>query len=325
MSPVTALEKPIRSADSVLQTIGNTPLIRLKRISALAGIEVFGKLEMANPGGSVKDRTSLSIIEEGIQKGRITPNTTLVESSSGNMAIGLAQVCGYYHIPLIIVVDPKANTHTLRILKAYGVQIDKVTQPDPEGGFLGARLNRVQEILAKTPGAVWTNQYGNKANPKTHYHTMEEIHRQLPGVDYVFSATSTCGTLMGCADYIQKQQLQTKLVAVDASGSVIFGTKAKKRLIPGHGAGLPSQFLDPGKVDQVMHITDAECVSGCNKLLQTESILAGGSSGAVLTAFLKLAPHMPKNASCVLILCDRGERYLDTIYNPEWVEKNLAI
>lgn len=321
----TLLDQPKLATDSVLQTIGNTPLVKLKRLAALTGIEVYAKLEMANPGGSIKDRTSLSIIEDGIQKGRITPQTTLVESSSGNMAIGLAQVCGYYHIPLIIVVDPHANPHTLNILKAYGVQIDKVKQPDPEGGFLGARLKRVQEILAKTPGAVWTNQYANRANPRAHYHTMEEIHHQLPGVGYVFSATSTCGTLMGCAQYINHRHLPTKLIAVDASGSVIFGDKAKKRLIPGHGAGLPSKFLNPDLVDEVQHITDAECVAGCTKLLQTESILAGGSSGAVTTAFLKMAPQLPKDAACVLILCDRGERYLDTIYNARWVEKNLNL
>lgn len=308
---------------SVLETIGNTPLVLLKHLSATTGVDVFGKLEMANPGGSIKDRTSLNIIEDGIKRGQITPNTTLIESSSGNMAIGLAQVCGYYNIPLIIVVDPKANKHTIKILKAYGAKVDQVTKPNEDGGYLGARLDRVQQLLSEIKDSFWTNQYGNNANPQAHYRTMQEIIDKLPDADYVFSATSTCGTLMGCAAYIQREQLNTKLIAVDAEGSVIFGDKPKERHIPGHGAGLPSKFLDKSTIHKVMHISDNECVLGCNKLLRNESILAGGSSGAVVAAFLKMAPSLPANSKCVLILCDRGERYLDTVYNPEWVAKTL--
>ena len=295
------LTSPVKSSptqfDSILNTVGNTPLIHLKQLSALTGIDVYGKLEMANPGGSIKDRTSLSIIEEGIKNGDITPSTTLIESSSGNMAIGLAQVCRYYNIPLIIVVDPKANKHTLKILNAYGVKVDIVEKPNDDGGYLGARLDRVQELVDTLDNAVWTNQYGNRANPKAHYVTMSEIASSLPDADYVFSATSTCGTLMGCASYIEEKNLSTKLIAVDAQGSVIFGNKPKERFM--------------------------ECVTGCKKLLETESILAGGSSGAVTTAFLKRVPELPKNSKCVLILCDRGERYLETIYNEEWVAKKL--
>ena len=321
------LTSPVKSSptqfDSILNTVGNTPLVHLKQLSALTGIDVYGKLEMANPGGSIKDRTSLSIIEEGIKNGDITPSTTLIESSSGNMAIGLAQVCRYYNIPLIIVVDPKANKHTLKILNAYGVKVDIVEKPNDDGGYLGARLDRVQELVDTLNNAVWTNQYGNRANPKAHYVTMSEIASSLPDADYVFSATSTCGTLMGCASYIEEKNLSTKLIAVDAQGSVIFGNKPKERFIPGHGAGLPSQFLDKSSIYDVMHISDMECITGCKKLLETESILAGGSSGAVTTAFLKRVPELPKNSKCVLILCDRGERYLETIYNEEWVAKKL--
>lgn len=309
--------------NSILDTVGNTPLVYLKQLAATTGVDVFGKLEMANPGGSIKDRTSLSIIEDGIKKGQITPNTTLIESSSGNMAIGLAQVCGYYNIPLIIVVDPKANKHTIKILKAYGAKVDQVTQPSENGGYLGARLDRVQQLLCEIKDSFWTNQYSNNANPKAHFRTMQEIIDKLPDADYVFSATSTCGTLMGCASYIQRKQLNTKLIAVDAIGSVIFGDKPRDRHIPGHGAGLPSKFLDKNAIHKVMHISDKECVDGCNKLLKTESIMAGGSSGAVVSAFMKLLPSLPTDAKCVLILCDRGERYLDTVYNPEWVAKTL--
>lgn len=310
--------------DSILDTIGNTPLVSLTRISKCSELSVYGKLELANPGGSVKDRTALSIIKKGLIEGTINSETILVESSSGNMALGLAQVCRYYNIPLIIVVDPKANKQTIKILEVYGVTIETVKKPLKNGGFLGARLKRVNEILAQNPSAYWTNQYHNEANPSTHYRTMAEItDSKISQIDYVFVATSTCGTLMGCADYIKKNDLKTKLIAVDAEGSVIFNQTPKKRLIPGHGAGLTSHFLKKEVVDRVVHINDLECVEGCQLLLKKEGILAGGSSGAVVSAFLKIAKDLPNNSNVVLILCDRGERYMETIYNPNWVKKHF--
>lgn len=312
-------------ATSVLETIGSTPLVHLSRISKQTGLLVYGKLESANPGGSIKDRTAHSIIRKGLSDGTINANTTLVESSSGNMAIGLAQVCSYYKLPLIIVVDSKANTQTLKILKAYGVQVEKVTEPLKKGGFLAARLERVQQILDKNPNAFWTNQYGNEANPKAHHQTMHEIaNSEMGHFDYVMLATSTCGTLMGCADYIESQNLPTKLIAVDAEGSVIFGQNSEKRLIPGHGAGLPSRFLDKRVVDEVVHISDWDCVKGCHILLREESIMAGGSSGGIVSALFKIAPKLPKRSKIAIVLCDRGERYIETIYNPIWREEHFG-
>jgi cysteine synthase A len=318
-----SISKP-RLAGSVLKTIGETPLVHLSRISKCANISAYRKMEMMNPGGSIKDRTALAIIERGLADGNITAETTIVESSSGNMAIGLAQACLYYNLPLIIVVDPKANLQTLKILKAYGAKLDEVKKPLKDGGFLGARIKRVKELMAEQPNFFWTNQYSNEANPEAHYQTMTEISNALNDqVDYLFVATSTCGTLMGCADYINENNLNTKLIAVDAVGSVTFGQTSERRLIPGHGAGLPSQFLNKGVVDKVMHVNDRECVKGCKLLLKKEGIMAGGSSGAVISAFLKIAPELREGSKAVVILCDRGERYLETIYNPDWCEKNF--
>lgn len=312
-------------ANSVLEIIGTTPLVHLSRISKQTDLLVYGKLESSNPGGSIKDRTAHSIIQKGFANGSINANTTLVESSSGNMAIGLAQACKYYKLPLIIVVDPKANTHTLKILNAYGVQIEKVTKPLENGGFLAARLERVQDIIRENPNAFWTNQYGNEANPKAHHQTMREIANTEVGTfDYVILSTSTCGTLMGCAEYIKTHNLPTKIIAVDAEGSVIFGQNSEKRLIPGHGAGLPSQFLNKNVVDEVVHISDWDCVQGCDTLLEEESILAGGSSGGIITALLKIASNLPKKSKIAVILCDRGERYMDTIFNPLWREEHFG-
>lgn len=160
----------------------------------------------------------------------------------------------------------------------------------------------------------------------THHRTMKEIAEALHHrVDYVFAATSTCGTLMGCAEYIMRHKLPTKIVAVDAAGSVTFGKPAGQRLIPGHGAGLPSHFLDESCIFDSISISDHDCVKGCHELLAEEAMLCGGSSGAVVSALKQYRHHIPAGSVCALILCDRGERYLDTIYNPQWVEKHFNV
>ncbi|UII26236.1 2,3-diaminopropionate biosynthesis protein SbnA [Fulvivirga maritima] len=308
---------------NVLASIGNTPMVQLMNLCPEFNLNIYGKMEAFNPGGSIKDRTAKNILMDAIKKGQINKDTTIVESSSGNMAVGLAQTCLMYGLKLIVVVDPLINQHTLKILKAYGAKIEKVTTQE-NGSYLNARLNKVDHLLKTVENSFWPNQYANHANPEAHYSTMREITEALDNqVDYLFAATSTCGTIMGCAEYVKQHSLNTKIVAVDAMGSVIFDQAPGKRLIPGHGAGRPSQLIDKSCIDEVMHITDKECVEGCHQLLQREAILAGGSSGAVVSALQKLAPTLPTNANCALILCDRGERYLDTIYSPEWLNQHF--
>ncbi len=309
---------------SILDTVGNTPLVGLNNIYPFLNLRIFGKLESFNPGGSIKDRTAYRLISQAIESGELKPGNTVIESSSGNMAVGLAQTCLYFGVRLIVVVDPLVNQHTVKILKAYGAKVDQVKEPSVDGGFLNARLERVQELLNANPGSFWPNQYGNPQNPLAHKQTMDEIVKSLDGkVDYLFAATSTCGTLMGCAAYAKEKNLSTKIIAVDAFGSVIFGPTAGERKIPGHGAGRPSQFLRTEMIEDVVHVSDEDCVNGCRDLLQTEAILGGGSSGAVVRALLKYADKIPSNSTCALILCDRGERYLDTVYNDQWVQDNI--
>src|SRR6185295_12825298 len=148
-----------------------------------------------------------------------------IESSSGNMGIGLAQACSYYDLSLICVVDPKTTQQNLSLLKAYGATVDMVTEPDPRTGeFLQARINRVQELLRTTRNSFWCNQYANPHNALAHQQTMREIATALDDkVDYLFCATSTCGTMRGCSDYVKRHRLKTTMIAVDAIGSVIFG------------------------------------------------------------------------------------------------------
>lgn len=312
--------------DGILSTIGNTPLVALHQLVRERNVRLFAKLEAFNPGGSIKDRAAYNILQQALLSGEIVPGTTIIESSSGNMGIGLAQVCAFLKLPFICVVDPKTTSQNLAILKAYNAVIDMVTQPDPATGeFLQARINRVQELLALIPNSWTPDQYANLFNSQAHHQTMYEILQELENhIDYLFCAVSTCGTLRGCSEYLHQRGVPAQIIAVDAVGSVIFGQPAQKRLIPGHGAARRPELYQPHFATECLHVTDLECVVGCHQLLQHEAILSGGSSGAVMAAFQKKLPTIPDGATCVLILADRGERYLDTIYSDEWIAQHFG-
>ena len=314
------------SLGGILSVIGNTPLIRLSRFIPDARFSLFAKLESFNQGGRIKDRPALTILSEAFAAGVVRPGSVIVESSSGNMGIGLAQACRYYGLRFICVVDPKTTSQNLQMLRAYGAEVDYVAQPDPETGeFLVARINRVKALLAAIPSAFWPNQYANLNNPMSHYRTMGEIVTALEGrVDYLFVATSTCGTIRGCAEYARDHGIPTRVIAVDAYGSLIFGDIQAKRLLPGMGAGLRPPLCDVSLVDQCVHVTDLECVTGCRRLVATEAILAGGSSGGVVAAVAKIKDSIPPGSVCAAILPDRGERYLDTVYSDDWVREHFG-
>ena len=264
-----ALEK------GILSVVGNTPLIQLHRALDDGRFRLFAKLEGFNPGGSIKDRPALRIIQTAIEAGLVGPRTVIIESSSGNLGIGLAQVCLYLGLRFICIIDPKTTAQNRRLLEAYGAELDVVTQPDPQTGeFLQARLQRVGVLLKSFDQAFWPNQYANHCNAVAHYRTMQEIVETLDGkLDYLFCSTSTCGTLRGCAEYARTHALnQLKIVAVDAVGSVIFGGNHAKRLIPGHGAAVRPALYEPGLADQCVHVTDWECIVGCRTLLAREAL-----------------------------------------------------
>ena len=310
----------------ILEAIGNTPLIQLTRVFDDLRFRLYAKLEALNPGGSMKDRPALRILSEAFASGEISRDTVVIESSSGNMGIGLAQACSYHGLSFICVVDPKTTAQNIRLLEAYGATVDRVLEPDPHTGeFLQARLNRVRALLASTRNGFWPNQYANVNNARAHHQTMGEIVTALQGrVDLVFCATSTCGTLRGCAEYAREQESSTRVIAVDAVGSVIFGGPPAKRLLPGHGAGVRPPLYQADLADDFVQVTDLECVTGCRLLARREGILAGGSSGAVIMAVDRLRREVPDDAVCVAILADRGERYLDTVYSDEWVEEHFG-
>ena len=312
--------------EGILSLIGNTPLTKLTRVLGSTHFDLYAKLEAFNPGGSIKDRAAYSILKNAMEEGEIGPGTVVIESSSGNMGIGLAQACTYFGLRFICVVDPKTTQQNVALLKAYGADVDVVREPDPiTKEYLHARIDRVRTLRQAIPDSFWPNQYSNVYNAMAHRNTMHEIARDLDGkVDYLFCAASTCGTLRGCAEYVRTHGLKTKIVAVDAIGSVIFGGHKAKRLIPGHGAAVRPALFQPGLATECVHVSDLDCILSCRRLVETEAILSGGSSGAVLSAVEKMRSHIPPGANCVAIFADRGERYLETIYSDTWVWEHFG-
>ena len=309
----------------IISLIGNTPLVKMDNITKRNAFNLYAKLEMYNPGQSAKARSALSMISNAWKKGIIDHNTTIIESSSGNLAVAVAQLANLLGFRFICVVDPKTSDNTLKILKAYKADIDMVETPDKiSGEYLPTRINRVKELCKKIDNSFWLNQYENIDNPLGYERLMYEITYALNNrVDYLFIAVSTCGTLRGCYNYIEKNNLKTKIIAVDAVGSVIFDNKKHKRLIPGHGAAIAPHFIEKGMYYKHINISDQESIQGCRYLLEKESILAGGSSGAIISAIKKMEKEISSSSNCVAILVDSGERYLDTIYSDEWVEKHF--
>jgi N-(2-amino-2-carboxyethyl)-L-glutamate synthase len=310
----------------ILSLVGHTPLVEFTRLFDGSGIHFWAKLEQFNPAGSTKDRPALNIIRRAMQAGVIGPETVVIESSSGNMGLGLAQICSYYKLRFICVVDAKTTAQNIALLRAYNAEVEVVREPDPETGeYLPARLRRAQELSQIFTNSFWPNQYANEDNSRAHYQTMDEIVTRLGGrLDYLFAAISTCGTLRGCAEYKKQHGLATRIIAVDAVGSVISGQKKAKRLIPGHGAAVLPPLYCSGLADDFVHVSDLECVVGCHRLLEQEAVLAGGSSGGIVSAVERYLPNISHGAVCAAILPDRGERYLDTIYSHQWVTEHFG-
>jgi N-(2-amino-2-carboxyethyl)-L-glutamate synthase len=317
-----------RTLSGVLSAIGDTPLVRLERMFAGSRATVFAKLEMFNPMGSAKDRAAVSMVLAAIEEGRVVPGqTTVIESTSGNTGLALASVCKYFHLPLICVVDGRMTGQHGRLLRAFGVTIDEVTVPDPATGeLLPARLKRVQDLLAQHQPSFWPNQYSNIHNARAHMVTCGEIFDQLGRApDYILCATGTCGTLRGCADFVNSRGAHTRLIAVDAVGSRIFGSAPQRRIIPGLGSAIRPPLVEGIVVYRVVHVSEAEAVAGSRRLLENEAILAGGSSGAIMSALARCDDIHLEACTVVAVLADSGERYLDTIYDDQWVDENIAL
>jgi cysteine synthase A len=315
---------------NILDGIGKTPIVCLSRLFNDSRCEVLAKLEMFNPGGSIKDRPAHYIIEQGLADGSIGPRSHIIESSSGNFAIALAMVCRMHGLRFTAVVDPKLSSANRQIIQCYGGNIELVTEKDRQGGYLETRIERVKRMLREQPDAIWTNQYANERNWQSHYNGEgEEILRALEQpVDYLVLGVSTSGTIHGITRRLRRAWPAMQVIPVDAYGSVLFGAAPSTRELPGLGASRVPELLKREELGQVIHVDDYESAIACRQLVKHEGIFAGGSSGSVIAAIQRLSAHLLQPARILTILPDRGERYLDTVYNDQWLlrmkERHLA-
>ena len=308
---------------SILEHVGETPIVQLSRMFRHSPHRVYAKLELLNPAGSVKDRPARYIIERGLADGSIRPGARIVESSSGNLAIALAMVCRIHGLSFTAVVDPKISATNLQIIRCYGADIQMVSEKDSQGGYLETRIRRVKQLLLEDPQAVWINQYANERNWQSHYYGegQEILHQMEQAPDYLVLGVSTSGTLHGIARRLLEKWPALKVVGVDAVGSVLFGTPPGTRELPGIGASRVPELLRRDEIPQCIHIDDYESAVACRQLVECEGIFAGGSSGSVMAAIQRLCAGLQQPSRILTVLPDRGDRYLDTVYDDAWLQR----
>ncbi|MFH8342928.1 2,3-diaminopropionate biosynthesis protein SbnA [Streptomyces sp. AM6-12] len=308
--------------ETIAGVIGNTPVVRLGRLFQDRHFEVLAKLEYLNPLGSMKDRAARHVIESWLADGTLRPGDRLVESSSGNFGIALAALGPLYGLQVTCVLDPNTCETNLSILANLGARIDVVHERDSQGGYLETRLARVRELIADDPKAVWVNQYANQLCWRAHYQqTAQEITEQIhERVDVLVVAVSTTATLQGIARRLREHWPALKVVAVDATGSVIFGGPPAPRRLPGHGSSRRPELAAGSPHDQVVYVEEADAVAGCHALLRSEGILAGASSGAVVSAITRMSHLLEPGSRVLTLFADRGERYVDLVYSSDSLE-----
>ncbi|WP_080792577.1 pyridoxal-phosphate dependent enzyme [Corynebacterium pacaense] len=308
--------------------VGNTPLVRLARLSDRDDILIWAKLEEFNPGGSAKDRTALAMIDAALSDGSMTAKTSIVESSSGNLGVALARECLLHGWAFHCVVDPRVNRRTVALMSAFGATIHRVTAPDPKtGDWLIARRAMVRELLMEIPDSVSFDQYSNPAAFTAHAAgTMSEIVSDLGHApDLLFVAMSTTGTIGGCARHLASIGARTLAIGVDAEGSVLFGGSRGTRVLPGFGAGVAPELEKNAHPHEVVRVADTASVVGARALVHREGVLAGASGGAVVAALMERIGDFAPGTEVVLVLHDSGASYLETIYDDAWVEENLGM
>jgi cysteine synthase A len=306
-------EEPMaRIYENIADTVGNTPLVRIRRLSEGLPCFILGKLEFMNPLSSVKDRIGVAMIEAGERLGKIGPGTTIVEPTSGNTGIALAFVCASRGYPCVLTMPESMSVERRKLLAALGARI--VLTPADQG-MTGA-IAKAEELVKTTPGAFMPQQFNNPANPEIHRKTTaEEIWRDTGGKFDVFVAgVGTGGTITGCAQVFRERNPAVKIVAVEpASSPVLSGGKPGPHKIQGIGAGFIPRVLDTSLIDEVVPVSDEDAMDVARRMASKEGILCGISSGAAMWAALQLARRPEsKGKTIVVIIPSCGERYLST-------------
>jgi cysteine synthase A len=281
------------------------------------------KLEGFSVTGSIKVKPAAHMIRRLEVDGRLGPGARLIESSSGNLGLALSMICAAKGYSFTCVSDPNISPLTARAIRAYGAELIVVRDRDASGGYLGTRIDLIKAMLDRDERLVWINQYENTENPGAHYLTTgPELLDRFPKPDYVFIGAGTTGTLGGVSAALREKSPTTRIVAVDSVGSVTFGRPAGKRHIPGLGTSREPPISRMSSFDDLLSVPEADAIAMCRRLAR-EGLLLGGSSGTVLAGVKAYAPSIPPGACVVAISPDLGERYLDTIYNDDWVRAHF--
>ncbi len=286
------------------------------------GNSLYLKCEGFNFAGSIKLKAATEMVESAERDGLLTPDSVLVESSSGNLGVALSMIAASKGYRFLCVTDSRCNLSTRQMMEAFGCQVHVIAAERADGaGPLGARLDYVRELCASDDRFVWLGQYTNPGNWRAHYRrTGPEIARSFPQLDVLFVGAGTTGTLMGCARYFREWHRPVRIIAADSVGSVTFGGPAGRRMIPGLGMSMTPPLLDPDLVDEAVRVEEADTVRTCHRLAR-RGFLFGGSTGTVVTAAERwLDDHQEPGLTAVAIAPDLGERYLDTVYHTNWVQ-----
>uniref|UniRef100_A0AAU1M276 2,3-diaminopropionate biosynthesis protein SbnA n=1 Tax=Streptomyces sp. NBC_00148 TaxID=2903626 RepID=A0AAU1M276_9ACTN len=290
-------------------------------IERIFGQALLLKCEGFNFAGSIKLKAAAEMVASAERDGSLTSESVLVESSSGNLGVALSMIAASKGYRFVCVTDSRCNLATRLMMEALGGEVHLVAGQEADGGFLGARLDHVRHLCASDDRYVWLSQYSNPANWKAHYRTTApEIARSFPLLDVLFVGAGTTGTLMGCARYFRTWHRPVRVVAVDTIGSVAFGGDAGRRMIPGLGMSMRPPLLDESYVDEVVRVEEADTIRACRRLARS-GFLFGGSTGTVVSGATDwLARHGTRDLTAVAIAPDLGERYLDTVYQDNWVQ-----